>query len=104
MGSKKPLILALVLFNAGLVGLLVVMHGQQAQAQVVPGAVGRFTAITQSIDEDQSLVWVLDTVSRRLAVYRIDRDRRRLRDLKRFSLRDVFRFKEQPEKRGRGVR
>lgn len=102
MGSKKPLILALVLFNAGLVGLLVVMHGQQAQAQVVPGAVGRFTAITQAVDEDKSLVWVLDTVSRRLAVYRLDRDR--LRDVKRFPLRDVFRFKEQPEKRGRGAR
>ncbi|KPJ71852.1 MAG: hypothetical protein AMS14_08890 [Planctomycetes bacterium DG_20] len=104
MGSKKPLILALVLFNAALVGLLVVLHGGSAQAQVVPGAVGRFAAVTQTIDSDESLVWVLDTVSRRLVVYRLDRDRGRLHDVKRFPLRDVFRLKEQPEKPGRGVK
>jgi len=104
MANKKPLILALVLFNAALVGMLVVMHVQTAQAQVIPSAVGRFAAVTQLINDDASLVWVTDTVSRRLACYRLDSKSRRLREVKRIPMRSVFRYKEPEEQPGRGVR
>lgn len=98
MTSKKPLILALAVFNAALLGILVAIHGgQQAQAQVVRGAVGRFIAVTQSIDEDKSLLWVVDTVGRRMVVYRYDRFRERVGDVKKYDLRGIFRYRGQGE-------
>jgi len=94
MTGKKPLILALVLFNAALMGMLVVLHStRQAQAQVIPQAVGRFTAVTQAIDDDKSLLWVVDTNSRRLAIYTFDRSRGKLRDVKRLDLKRIFRYR-----------
>ena len=104
MTGRKPLILALLLFNAALVGVLVVAHVGTLQAQVVPAAVGRFMLITQQTDSDQSLVWVLDTVTRRMICYRVDRRSGRLDAVKRVPLRDVFRYREPEEQPRRGTR
>jgi hypothetical protein len=104
MTGKKPLILALVLFNAALLGVLVVLNGTAAQAQVIPSAVGRFAAVTQTIDQQRSLFWVVDTLSRRAIVYFFDRQDNRLRDVDKMDLQRVFRYREEAGQPERGTR
>lgn len=98
MSDKKPLILALVVFNAALLAALLVVHGDRsAQAQVIPSAVGRFLAVPQAIRSNDSVVWVIDTVSRRALVYRYDTSRERTQVVQPVDLRRLFRY------RGEGV-
>jgi hypothetical protein len=104
MSSKKPLILALVIVNAALLGLLVVLHADRtAQAQVVPNAVGRFVVVSQRIEINRTVLWVLDTQTRRLIGYEADKQTGLVRDIERFDLGRVFGYREeapQPPERG----
>ena len=104
MNSKKPLILALVVFNAALLGLLVVIHADRsAQAQIVPNAMGRFVALSTRIENNRAALWVLDTQTRRLIAYDIDAQRGTLQAIERFDLSRTFRYREEgppPPERG----
>lgn len=98
MKDKKALILALVVLNAALLGVLVVAHAERsAQAQAIPGAVGRFVVGTQLVDSDRSLLWVVDSVSRRAVVYRLDRRNNTLEEVEKFPLQRVFRYRGEGE-------
>ncbi len=108
MNGKKPLILALVVFNAALLGLLVTLQADRsARAQVVvPEAVNRFVALSEITEENRAVVWVLDSVSRRLIAYFCDPRTGRVEILQQVPLDRLFRYREapQPTPNGRDVR
>ena len=87
---KKTLIVALVAVNVALIAALV-LHAwtPQAKAQVFRGAPD-YLVLTGRIGTDWDAVYIIDLKSRKLGVWRFDKTRKQLVQLRGRMLREDF--------------